>query len=383
MDWFLMMKFFKHSFLSSLAAGFVLIVSSASYATPIQYITDIYGDRTNQLIGYGVVVGLDGTGDKSQVKFTQQSIVNMIKQFGVQLDGGINPKLKNVAAVTVTAVVDSHKGPGQKLNVTVSSIGDAKSLKGGTLLMTQLKGADGNVYALAQGNVVVGGYSYEGNDGSSVTQNTPTAGRIPNGATIERALAEDNIDDPTVYLQLKKPNYQTALNISKHINKTFGPGVAKALNKGRVEVAAPIDSEDRIMFISMLEQLEIEEGKSIPKVIFNSRSGTVVFSDNVTVSSAAVSQGGITVRIQEDQYVSQPGAQIGGGINAPGRTVVTDDSQINVEEKEGAAMVWPKGTNLQEIVNAINQVGATPSDLMQILQALDEVGAINGELVVI
>lgn len=378
-----MMKFFKHSFLSSLAVGFVLMVSSASYAAPIQYITDIYGDRTNQLIGYGVVVGLDGTGDKSQVKFTQQSIVNMIKQFGVQLDGGINPKLKNVAAVTVTAVVDSHKGPGQKLNVTVSSIGDAKSLKGGTLLMTQLKGADGNVYALAQGNVVVGGYSYEGNDGSSITQNTPTAGRIPNGATIERALAEEDIDDPSVYLQLKKPNYQTALNISKHINKTFGPGVAKALNKGRVEVAAPIDSEDRIMFISMLEQLEIEEGKSVPKVIFNSRSGTVVFSDNVTVSSAAVSQGGITVRIQEDQYVSQPGAQIGGGINAPGRTVVTDDSQIDVEEKEGAAMVWPKGTNLQEIVNAINQVGATPSDLMQILQALDEVGAINGELVVI
>nr|WP_244943754.1 flagellar basal body P-ring protein FlgI [Vibrio algivorus] len=359
------------------------MVSSASYAAPIQYITDIYGDRTNQLIGYGVVVGLDGTGDKSQVKFTQQSIVNMIKQFGVQLDGGINPKLKNVAAVTVTAVVDSHKGPGQKLNVTVSSIGDAKSLRGGTLLMTQLKGADGNVYALAQGNVVVGGFSAEGNDGSSITHNTPTAGRIPNGATVERALTAENDDDPTVYLQLKKPNYQTALNISKHINQTFGPGVAKALNKGRVEVAAPVDSEDRIMFISMLEQLEIEEGKTIPKVIFNSRSGTVVFSDNVTVSSAAVSQGGITVRIQEDQYVSQPGAAIGGGINAPGRTVVTDDSQINVEEKDGAAMIWPQGTNLQEIVNAINQVGATPTDLMQILQALDEVGAINGELVVI
>ncbi|TVO34952.1 flagellar basal body P-ring protein FlgI [Vibrio algivorus] len=377
------MKFFQHSFISSLVAGFLLMVSSASYAAPIQYITDIYGDRTNQLIGYGVVVGLDGTGDKSQVKFTQQSIVNMIKQFGVQLDGGINPKLKNVAAVTVTAVVDSHKGPGQKLNVTVSSIGDAKSLRGGTLLMTQLKGADGNVYALAQGNVVVGGFSAEGNDGSSITHNTPTAGRIPNGATVERALTAENDDDPTVYLQLKKPNYQTALNISKHINQTFGPGVAKALNKGRVEVAAPVDSEDRIMFISMLEQLEIEEGKTIPKVIFNSRSGTVVFSDNVTVSSAAVSQGGITVRIQEDQYVSQPGAAIGGGINAPGRTVVTDDSQINVEEKDGAAMIWPQGTNLQEIVNAINQVGATPTDLMQILQALDEVGAINGELVVI
>ncbi len=360
------------------------LLSHVVSAAPIQYITDIYGDRSNQLIGYGIVVGLDGTGDKSQVKFTQQSVVNMIKQFGVQLDGGINPKLKNVAAVTVTAVVNAHKGPGQKLDVTVSSIGDAKSLRGGTLLMTQLKGADGNVYALAQGNLVVGGFKAEGNDGSSITQNTPTVGRIPNGATIERSLIEEESNgDPTVYLQLKKPNYKTALNISKNINKTFGPGVAKAIDKGRVEVAAPIDSEDRIMFLSMLEQLDIEEGKSIPKVIFNSRSGTVVFSDNVTVSSAAVSQGGITVRIQEDQYVSQPGAMIGGGINAPGETTVVNDSQIDVEEKDGAAMVWPEGTNLQEIVNAINHVGATPTDLMQILQALDEVGAINGELVVI
>ncbi len=358
-----------------------LLLSIVVQAAPIQYITDIYGDRANQLIGYGVVVGLDGTGDKSQVKFTQQSIVNMIKQFGVQLDGNINPKLKNVAAVTVTAVVDSHKGPGQHLNVTVSSIGDAKSLKGGTLLMTQLKAADGNVYAIAQGNVVVGGYKVTGNDGSSVTQNIPTTGRIPNGATIERGINVEGAVDSTVYLQLKKPNYQTALNISKEVNKTFGAGVAKALDKGRVQVAAPVDSEHRIMFISMLEKLDIEEGKTIPKVVFNSRTGTVVFSESVTVSEAAVSQGGITVRVREDQYVSQPNSI--GGINAPGKTKVINDSQIHIEEKEGAAMIWPAGTNLQEIVDAINKVGATPNDLMQILQALDEVGAINGELVVI
>ncbi len=362
-------------------AVFVSLFSGVALAAPISHITDVYGDRTNQLIGYGVVVGLDGTGDKSQVKFTQQSIVNMVQQFGVQLEDGTKPKTKNVAAVSVTAVVSSHKGPGQTLDVTVASIGDAKSLKGGTLLMTELKGVDGNVYAVAQGHLVVGGYKVTANDGSSVTNNTPTAARIPNGATLERSAIGAEDEDPTLHLQLKKPNYQTALNISKAINKTFGRGVAKAANKGLVEVAAPHDSEDRIMFLSMIEKLDVDEGEETPKIVFNSRTGTVVMSKGVTVSEAIVSQGGLTVSIREDQYVSQPNSP--GSFNAPGQTTVVNDSNISITQVDNGAMVWPEGTQLQEIVDAVNKIGASPMVLMQILQALDEVGAINGELVVI
>ncbi|MFV0575309.1 MAG: flagellar basal body P-ring protein FlgI [Vibrio sp.] len=371
--------------LFAIITGLMFVMATKAHAIPIKNITDVYGDRTNQLVGYGLVVGLDGTGDKSQVKFTQQSVVNMIKQFGVQLDGRLNPKLKNVAAVSVTAVVTSHNGAGQTLDVTVSSIGDAKSLRGGTLLLTQLLGIDGNVYAVAQGNVVVGGFNVTGLDGSSVTKNTPTVGRIPNGATLEQAIGADTEADPTVQLNLKRPNYMTALNISKTINQTFGGGIAKAMSKGQVSISAPLDSQDRVMFLSMVEQLDVDEGAELPKVVFNSRTGTVVISQNVTVNEAAVSQGGLTVTIQEDQYVSQPngGAPFSDNINAPGRTVVTQDSQLNVNEDEGGAMIWPKGTSLRQIVDAINKVGATPDALMQILQALDEVGAINGELVVI
>ncbi|MGY2572205.1 flagellar basal body P-ring protein FlgI [Vibrio sp. C8] len=368
---------FKHCILAVFGC---LFFGSAS-AVPISHITDVYGDRTNQLIGYGVVVGLDGTGDKSQVKFTQQSIVNMVQQFGVQLEDGSKPKTKNVAAVSVTAVVSSHKGPGQTLDVTVASIGDAKSLQGGTLLMTELKGVDGNVYAVAQGHLIVGGYKVTANDGSSVTNNTPTAARIPNGATLERSAIGAEDEDPTLHLQLKKPHYQTALNISKVINKTFGRGVAKAVNKGLVEVAAPTDSEDRIMFLSMIEQLDVNEGESLPKIVFNSRTGTVVISKGVTVSEAIVSQGGLTVSIREDQLVSQPNSA--GSFNAPGQTTVVNDSNISISEVDNGAMVWPEGTQLQEIVDAVNRIGASPMVLMQILQALDEVGAINGELVVI
>jgi len=368
---------FKHCILAVFGC---LFFGSAS-AVPISHITDVYGDRTNQLIGYGVVVGLDGTGDKSQVKFTQQSIVNMVQQLGVQLEDGSKPKTKNVAAVSVTAVVSSHKGPGQTLDVTVASIGDAKSLQGGTLLMTELKGVDGNVYAVAQGHLIVGGYKVTANDGSSVTNNTPTAARIPNGATLERAAIGAEDEDPTLHLLLKKPHYQTALNISKVINKTFGRGVAKAVNKGLVEVAAPTDSEDRIMFLSMIEQLDVNEGESLPKIVFNSRTGTVVISKGVTVSEAIVSQGGLTVSIREDQLVSQPNSA--GSFNAPGQTTVINDSNISISEVDNGAMVWPEGTHLQEIVDAVNRIGASPMVLMQILQALDEVGAINGELVVI
>ncbi|NOH30364.1 flagellar basal body P-ring protein FlgI [Vibrio mediterranei] len=352
---------------------------SALAARAIAEVAEVYGDRQNQLIGYGLVVGLDGSGDKSQVKFTQQSVVNMIKQFGVQLDDSTNPKLKNVAAVSVTAAVEPHQGAGQTLTVTVSSLGDAKSLRGGTLLLTPLRGIDGEVYAVAQGSLVVGGFNATGENGTSVTRNTPTVGRIPNGATLEREISTGIDRDPSIRLQLKQPNYETALNISKAINQTFGGQVAKALNKGQVEVSAPIDSEDRVMFVAMIQELQVEEGRRLPKVVFNSRTGTVVISQNVTVSEAAVSQGGITVTILESESVSQPG----GAFNTAGETAIVQNTQISVDEDDGTTMVWPRGTNLQEIVDAINNIGATPEALMQILQALDEVGAINGDLVVI
>ncbi|MBC7001603.1 flagellar basal body P-ring protein FlgI [Photobacterium sp. BZF1] len=358
---------------------FLLFTTASIAARPIAEIADIYGDRQNQLIGYGLVVGLDGSGDKSQVKFTQQSVVNMIKQFGVQLDDTTNPKLKNVAAVSVTAMVEPHMGAGQTLTVTVSSIGDAKSLRGGTLLLTPLRGIDGEVYAIAQGSLVVGGFNATGANGTSVTRNTPTVGRIPNGATLERNISAAEDIDPTIKLQLKQPSYETALNISKAINQMFGGLVAKALNKGQVEVSAPEDSEDRVMFVSMIQKLEVVEGLKIPKVVFNSRTGTVVISQNVTVSQAAVSQGGITVTILESESVSQPG----GAFNSVGETAIVQNSEINISEVNGTTMIWPRGTNLQEIVDAINNVGATPEALMQILQALDEVGALNGDLVVI
>ncbi|WP_409202808.1 flagellar basal body P-ring protein FlgI [Vibrio sp. SS-MA-C1-2] len=365
--------------LSTILVSLSLFLSQLAFAQPIQTLVDIYGDRDNQLIGYGLVVGLDGSGDKSQVKFTQQSVVNMIKQFGVQLEGGTDPKLKNVAAVSVTATLRPNMGPGQRLNITISSLGDAKSLRGGTLLLTPLRGIDGEVYAVAQGNVVVGGFSAQGLDGSSVTKNTPTAGRIPNGAIIERSI--DNQDNSQVIrLQLKDPNYKTALNISKSINKTFGPKVAKAINKGQIEVSAPKDREDRVMFLSMIEELNVEVGQKLPRVIFNSRTGTVVISAKVTVSEAAVSQGGLLISITENQQVSQPNSyNFGDGAE----TVVTDQSQVNINEQESGMMIWPEGTNLQDIVDAVNSVGATPDALMQILQALDEAGALNGELMVI
>ncbi len=364
-----------------LSSAILLAVLSAqvlAYDEPraINQIVDVYGDRTNQLIGYGLVVGLDGTGDKSQVKFTQQSIVNMIKQFGVQLGDNINPKLKNVAAVSVIAEVSPNMGAGQTMNVTVASLGDAKSLRGGSLLLTPLRGIDGEVYAVAQGHVVVGGFTAAGADGSSITKNTTTVGRIPNGATLEKELHSHEVD-PVIQLNLKRPNYKTALNISKKINSVFGSGVAVAKNKGQVEVAAPLDPEQKVMFLSMIEELEVMEGAELPKVVFNSRTGTVVISSTVTVSEAAVSQGGLTIRISENVKVSQPNAF------SDGKTTKVNNSDVEVSEENPTMMVWEKNTNLQEIVDAVNRIGATPDALMQILQALDEAGALNGQLVVI
>ncbi|MCY9872313.1 flagellar basal body P-ring protein FlgI [Vibrio barjaei] len=362
----------KKGILLSLA---LLCTSTVVSAARLGTLVDVYGDRDNQLIGYGLVVGLDGTGDKAQVKFTQQSVTNMLKQFGVQLSGGTDPKLKNVAAVTITAKMSPHHVPGQTIDATVSSIGDAKSLMGGTLIMTSLKGIDGEVYAVGQGNVIVGGYSAEGSDGSSITKNIPTVGRIPNGITIERRMNPDPAGN--IVLSLKNPNYETANNISNEINKTFGNGTARAFSKSSIEINSPLEEDKRVAFLGMIQELDVDVGQNEPKIVFNSRTGTVVITGSVRVSRVAVSQGGLVVKVGEEQDVIQPSVLSGGTTEKISR------SELEVQELNSGMMIWEDTADLQEIVDTVNSIGATPDMLMQILQAMDEADAIMGDLIII
>ncbi|MDW1844120.1 flagellar basal body P-ring protein FlgI, partial [Vibrio sp. Vb0839] len=280
-------------------------------------------------------------------------------------------------SVSVTASVDPMAGPGQTLDVVVSSIGDAKSLRGGTLLLTPLRGIDGEVYAIAQGSVVVGGLSAEGKSGSKVEVNTPTAGRVPNGATLEREIKTDFNQRDEITLNLRKPSFTTAKNIAREINNTFGPNVAVAINKARVDMRAPKDTQQRVIMMSMLEEMSVVEGRKPARIVFNSRTGTVVIGKNVKVGEAAVSHGNLTVRISESEKVSQPNAF------ADGETKVVNQTDIDVNEELAQMVIWPPGTELNTIVDAVNSLGATPTDLMSILQALNEAGALNAELVVI
>ncbi|QET63556.1 flagellar basal body P-ring protein FlgI [Vibrio parahaemolyticus] len=364
------------SFLLALTLG-LPATSQAEVEIPIMDLVDVRGIRENQLVGYGLVVGLAGQGDRNQVKFTSQSITNMLRQFGVQIDDSMDPKLRNVASVSVTASVDPMAGPGQTLDVVVSSIGDAKSLRGGTLLLTPLRGIDGEVYAIAQGSVVVGGLSAEGKSGSKVEVNTPTAGRVPNGATLEREIKTDFNQRDEITLNLRKPSFTTAKNIAREINNTFGPNVAVAINKARVDMQAPKDTQQRVIMMSMLEEMSVVEGRKPARIVFNSRTGTVVIGKNVKVGEAAVSHGNLTVRISESEKVSQPNAF------ADGETKVVNQTDIDVNEDLAQMVIWPPGTELNTIVDAVNSLGATPTDLMSILQALNEAGALNAELVVI
>ncbi len=371
------MKLYRFISAALLACTLALPALAAETKIPVMDLVDVQGIRDNQLVGYGLVVGLDGNGDRNQVTFTSHSVTNMLRQFGVQITGKNDPKLKNVASVSVTANITPVEGLGQKINVVVSSIGDAKSLRGGTLLLTPLRGIDGQVYAIAQGAVIVGGASAQGKDGSSLTINTPTVGMIPNGATVEKEVASDFNKNDHITLNLRKPSFTTVKNIVRAINKVFGPNVAKAINKGRVVVRAPQDSQQRVTMMSMLEDIKVAEGRKPARVVFNSRTGTIVIGKNVKVSEAAVSQGNLTVRITESPEVSQPNGF------SNGTTKVVDHSKVDIHEEQGGMMVWPVGTKLDEIVNAVNSLGATPSDLMSILQALNEAGALNAELVVI
>jgi flagellar P-ring protein FlgI len=367
--------------LTTLAIVAIVALGAAPGARGAERIKDlaaVQGVRVNQLVGYGLVVGLDGTGDQtSQAPFTIQSIKNMLARFGVTIPPNTNPQLKNVAAVTVHADLPPFVKPGQSIDVTVSSIGNAGSLRGGSLIMTPLRGIDGEVYAIAQGSLVVGGFGVSGKDGSRVVVNVPSAGRIPNGATVERAVAGNFAAEPFVVLNLHTPDFTTAARVSTGINEKFGAGTAEALDSVSIRVAAPAAAEQRTAYIAMLEALEVEPGDAPARVIVNSRTGTVVMGSKVRVMPAAVAHGSLSVTIAERAAVSQPNAL------ADGSTVVVPNSSVQVEQPEARMFVFSAGVDLNDIVRAVNQVGAAPGDLVAILEALKQAGALRAELIVI
>ena len=347
-------------------------------AERLKDIASIAGVRSNALLGYGLVVGLDGTGDQtSQTPFTTQSFLNTLKQFGITLPEGIRFQLKNVAAVAVNAELPAFAKPGQTLDVTISSIGNANSLRGGTLLMTGLKGVDGQVYALAQGNLVVGGFGADGADGSRISVNVQSVGRIPNGATVERIVENGFADADRLIFNLHRSDFTTAKRIADAINNLLGPDVADALDATSVQVTAPRKATDKVTYVSMLENINIEQGREAARVIINSRTGTIVVGSNVRISPVAVTHGSLTVTVSEDPGVSQPEPF------SDGETVVVDDSTITIEQEEARMFNFNPGASLDEIVRAVNQVGAAPGDLMAILEAMKQAGALKAELIVI
>ncbi len=356
----------------------LLALAMPAKAERIKDIASIAGVRTNQLLGYGLVVGLDGTGDKtSSAPFTEQSLRSMLNQLGVVIPPGTQIKPKNVAAVTIHAELPPFAKPGQKIDITASSIGDAKSLRGGTLLMSPLKGADGKVYAIAQGNLVVGGLSASGADGSSVTVNIPSVGRIPNGATIERSVSTPFAQGNYLTLNLHSGDFTTAQRVVESINDTMGPGAAQAVDATSIRVSSPLNPSQRVSFVSLIENLEVKPGEAPARIIVNSRTGTVVISNQVRVTPAAVSHGSLTVTISERAQVSQPEPL------SAGTTTVVPQSDVEVSEGGSRMFLFSPGVSLDEVVRAVNQVGAGPSDLVAILEALKQAGALKAELVVI
>jgi flagellar P-ring protein precursor FlgI len=363
--------------LKSLVFFFLLSMSygESVYAERIKDIASIEGVRSNQLIGYGLVVGLDKSGDKTT--FTGQSLRSMLARLGLTLPPDVDPKSKNIAAVSIQAELPAFAKPGQAIDVTVSSLGDAKSLRGGTLLMSPLKGADGQVYALAQGSLVVSGLTASGQDGSSITVNNPNVGRIPNGATVERVVNTSFTEGDALIFNLHTSDFTTANRMAASINNVLGANTAKAIDATSVRVSAPVDPSQKVGFASVVENMLVTPDDAPARIIVNSRTGTVVINGKVRVQPAAVSHGSLTVTISESSKVSQPNALSGG------QTVVTPQSNIKVDEGKNHMFVFNPGVSLDEIVKAVNNVGAAPSDLVAILEALKSAGALHAELMVI
>lgn len=354
---------------------FLLLLMPQVQAERIKDLASIAGIRSNQLIGYGLVVGLNKSGDRT--RFTGQSLRSMLAKLGVTLPAGIDPKSRNIAAVALHAELPAFAKSGQTIDVTVSSVGDAKSLQGGSLLMTPLKGADGHVYAVAQGNLVVGGFSVSGRSGSKVTINNPAVGRIPNGATVERHVETSFNRGDSVIFNLHHSDFTTANRMVDVINQSLGAGTARALDATSVKVSAPIDSSQRVSFVAFIESLEVMPDDAPARVIVNSRSGTVVINGHVRVQPTAVSHGSLTVTITEAPQVSQPNAL------AAGQTAVTNRSRVDINTANNRMFVFNAGVSLDQIVKAVNKVGAGPSDLVAILEALKSAGALRAELIII
>lgn len=355
---------------------FSLMIVPNAQAERIKDISNIHGVRSNQLIGYGLVVGLDGTGDQTtQTPFTVQSIVSMMNQMGINLPQGTNLQLKNVAAVMVTSALPPFAQPGQTLDITVSSMGNAKSLRGGTLLMTPLKGADGQIYAMAQGNLVVGGVGASAN-GSQTQINHLSVGRISDGATVERSLPNPLAGQDGIKLELKESDFSTANNVVEAINKRFGGQSAYAEDGRVIQVRAP-EGMSRISFLANLETINVALAATPAKIIMNARTGSVVMNKAVTLDSCAVSHGNLSVVINTSPVISQPGAF------SNGQTVSTAVSEININKEPGQVVKLNNGANLSDVVKALNAIGTTPQDLLAILQAMKAAGALNAELEII
>ena len=359
-------------------------LNSNLYADRLKDLTSVAGIRSNQLIGYGLVVGLAGTGD-GNTKLIQQSMKSMVSQLGLSTDAG-SLNGKNAASVMITAELPPFIKPGQNIDITVSTLGAAKSLRGGTLLMTPLKGADGETYAIAQGNLVVGGFGVEGGDGSSLIVNIPTVGRIPRGATVEKFVEMPFLEKPFLILNLHQGDFSTATKVAEAINEIFGPEVSVPIDSTSVRVRAPMEPSQKVAFMSLLENIELEPARPSAKVVVSARSGTIVIGGDVRVTPAAVTHGSLTVKVKEDvnvtagtQIVGALGNQVGGG----GEAVQNPDTEMEVNESTAQAFIFDPGVKLSSIVDAMNAVGATAADLVAILEALREAGALRAELVII
>ncbi|WP_116137450.1 flagellar basal body P-ring protein FlgI [Trinickia diaoshuihuensis] len=368
------------------ALPLMLVCGGPAHAERLKDLVQIQGVRDNPLIGYGLVVGLDGTGDQTtQTPFTTQTLTNMLANLGISLNNGqagggssaSNMQLKNVAAVMVTATLPPFERPGEAIDVTVSSLGNAKSLRGGTLLLTPLKGADGQVYALAQGNVAVGGAGASAN-GSKVQVNQLAAGRIPGGAIVERAVPTQVAQaGGTVQMELNDMDYDTTQRIVAAVNNAFGAGTAMPLDGRTIQLRAPIDPSQQVAFMAQLENLDVRPAQAAAKVILNSRTGSIVMNQMVTLQSCAVAHGNLSVVVNTQTAVSQPGAF------SNGQTVATQQSQIQLKQDNGSLKLVTAGANLADVVKALNALGATPADLMSILQGMKAAGALRADLEII
>lgn len=361
--------------LHALTAAFMLAAAPA-HADRVKDLGQFQGIRTNQLTGYGIVVGLPGTGDDN-LEYTVQSMKAVASRFGLQLPPQANPGLKNAAVVMITAELPAFAKPGQRVDIVVSSMGKAKSLRGGALILTPLLGADGQVYAMAQGNLAVGGLGAEGADGSKIVVNIPSTGRIPEGATVERIVETGFATAPDLRFNLARSDFTTAQNVAAAINGRFGQGVAIAVDGVTIAIRANPGFETRATLMSMVENLDVTSAEPPAKVIVNARTGTVVINSAVRVGPAAVTHGKLTVRIDEQQRVSQPAPF------SKGETALENRSNVKVEEEVKPMFIVAPGPKLSDVVKAVNAIGASPADLVAILEALKEAGALKAELIVL